>query len=50
MIALMTAPLAAIGRSVLGFLALVGRVAIFAGQSIGHIFRPPITHENSCQQ
>lgn len=38
---LLARPLATIGRSVLGFLAMVGRVAIFAGQSIGHVFRPP---------
>lgn len=36
-----TRPLATIGRVTLGFLALVGRVAIFAGQSIAHIVRPP---------
>ncbi|NDW51942.1 ABC transporter permease [Aliiroseovarius sp. PrR006] len=36
-----TKPLATIGRVTLGFLALVGRVAIFAGQSIAHIVRPP---------
>lgn len=33
--------LATIGRSVLNILAMIGRIAIFAGQSIGHIFRPP---------
>jgi phospholipid/cholesterol/gamma-HCH transport system permease protein len=37
----LTKPLATIGRVTLGFLALVGRVAIFAGQSIAHIVRPP---------
>lgn len=37
----LTQPLATIGRVTLGFLALVGRVAIFAGQSIAHIVRPP---------
>ncbi|WP_432449785.1 MlaE family ABC transporter permease [Aliiroseovarius marinus] len=36
-----TAPLAAIGRATLAFLAMVGRVAIFAGQAISHILRPP---------
>ena len=36
-----TRPLATIGRVTLGFLALIGRVAIFAGQSIAHIVRPP---------
>jgi phospholipid/cholesterol/gamma-HCH transport system permease protein len=35
------APLAAIGQSVLLLLAATGRVAIFAGQGVSHIFRPP---------
>jgi phospholipid/cholesterol/gamma-HCH transport system permease protein len=34
-------PLARLGRAVLGALAAVGRVAIFAGRATGHIFRPP---------
>jgi phospholipid/cholesterol/gamma-HCH transport system permease protein len=33
--------LAAIGRLVLGFLASVGRIAIFTGQVFSHIVRPP---------
>ncbi len=33
--------LAALGRSVMAFLAAVGRVTIFAAQAISHIFRPP---------
>jgi phospholipid/cholesterol/gamma-HCH transport system permease protein len=33
--------LAAIGRVFLNFLAATGRVAIFTGVSVGHIFRPP---------
>jgi len=33
--------LALIGRVVLQFLASIGRVAIFAGQAVTHIFRPP---------
>ncbi|MCK8483798.1 ABC transporter permease [Aliiroseovarius sp. S2029] len=37
----LTYPLAALGRATLGFLAMVGRVAIFAGQSLSHIIRPP---------
>lgn len=36
-----TAPLAALGRLVLGLLAATGRVAIYAAQIIGHLFRPP---------
>lgn len=35
-------PLAAIGAVVLGFLASIGRVAIFAGQTLGHLIRPPL--------
>ena len=34
-------PLARLGRTVLGALAAVGRVAIFAARATGHIFRPP---------
>ena len=33
--------LAMIGRSVLGMLATIGRVAIFAGHTVSHLFRPP---------
>jgi phospholipid/cholesterol/gamma-HCH transport system permease protein len=33
--------LAALGRQVLGLLALVGRVALYAGQTISHVVRPP---------
>lgn len=29
------------GRAVLGFLALVGRVTLFAVEGVGHLFRPP---------
>ena len=34
-------PLGALGRAVLSFMAAVGRVAIFSGRAISHIFRPP---------
>jgi phospholipid/cholesterol/gamma-HCH transport system permease protein len=34
-------PLAAIGRSFLGLLAVIGRVALFAGATVGHLLRPP---------
>lgn len=34
-------PIAGLGRSTLGALAAVGRVAMFAGNAAGHIFRPP---------
>jgi phospholipid/cholesterol/gamma-HCH transport system permease protein len=33
--------LAALGRQVLGLLALVGRVALYAGETLSHLFRPP---------
>jgi phospholipid/cholesterol/gamma-HCH transport system permease protein len=34
-------PVAAVGAHVLALLALVGRVAIFAGEAVSHIVRPP---------
>ncbi|MFT6605137.1 MAG: phospholipid/cholesterol/gamma-HCH transport system permease protein [Halocynthiibacter sp.] len=33
--------LAAIGRAILGLLAAIGRVSIFAGQTASHLIRPP---------
>lgn len=39
---IVTAPLAALGRTVLGFLAAIGRVSMFFAQVVGHVFRPPI--------
>lgn len=41
MAALILAPLATIGRSVMGLLAGVGRVSIYAGVTVSHLFRPP---------
>ena len=38
---LLLAPVAGIGRSVLGMLAAIGRLAMFAGSAIAHILRPP---------
>jgi len=35
------APVAAVGRSFLGFLALIGRVAIYLGAVLSHMARPP---------
>ncbi|MFK7743509.1 MAG: MlaE family ABC transporter permease [Roseobacter sp.] len=32
---------ALLGRTVLGFFAAIGRVTLYAGQTIGHLFRPP---------
>jgi phospholipid/cholesterol/gamma-HCH transport system permease protein len=37
----MTAFLAYIGRATLGFMALIGRISVFAGQTLGHLVRPP---------
>ncbi len=34
-------PVAAIGRSTMGALAAIGRIAIFAGRTASHVFRPP---------
>ncbi len=34
-------PVAAIGRSALAFLAIIGRVAIYAVQAVSHVVRPP---------
>ncbi len=36
-----TTPIAAIGRSVLGALALIGRIARFAADTLSHAVRPP---------
>ena len=41
MAALILVPLATIGRSVMGLLAGVGRVSIYAGATVSHLFRPP---------
>ena len=38
---ILTTPLAAIGRVVLGALAGIGRISIFAAQVVSHILRPP---------
>ena len=42
--------LAALGRQVLGLLALIGRVAIYAGQTVAHIIRPPFYPRELLQQ
>ena len=42
--------LARLGRAVLGALAAVGRVAIFAGSIVGHLFRPPFYPREFAQQ
>lgn len=42
--------LAALGRQVLSLLALVGRIAIYAGQTVGHIVRPPFYPKELLQQ
>ncbi len=33
--------LAALGRPVIGLLAAVGQIALFAGETVSHLFRPP---------
>ncbi|WP_435169665.1 MlaE family ABC transporter permease [Falsirhodobacter sp. 1013] len=38
---ILTTPLAALGRVVLGALAGIGRISIFAAQVVSHILRPP---------
>lgn len=38
---ILTAPLAALGRTVLALLASIGRVALFAAAVVSHLFRPP---------
>lgn len=38
---IVTAPLAALGRFVLGALALAGRIALFAAEALSHLLRPP---------
>lgn len=38
---ILTRPLALIGRQVIATLVLVGRLAIFAGETVTHLFRPP---------
>lgn len=42
--------LAALGRQVLGLLALVGRVTIYAGETLSHIVRPPFYPKELLQQ
>jgi len=42
--------LARLGRSVLGMLAAVGRVAMFAGATVSHLFRPPFYPREFAQQ
>ena len=41
MAALLSLPLAALGRAVLGLLASIGRVTLFALSALSHILRPP---------
>lgn len=37
----LTAPIAALGRAVLGLLAALGRISLFAFQTVNHALRPP---------
>lgn len=41
------APVAAIGRLVLGGLATLGRLALFGVEAVSHLFRPPSTRRSS---
>ena len=41
--------IAALGSAVLGMLAAVGRVALFAGRTIGHLLRPPFYFKEFAQ-
>lgn len=43
------APVAALGRGVLGALASIGRVTIFAGQTVSHFVRPPFYFKEFAQ-
>ncbi|MEO0990510.1 MAG: ABC transporter permease [Pseudomonadota bacterium] len=38
---ILVSPIAAVGRSTLALLAAIGRVTIYAGQTISHLIRPP---------
>ncbi|MFW2543569.1 MlaE family ABC transporter permease [Primorskyibacter sp. 2E107] len=38
---ILLSPLGALGRTMLGFLAAIGRVALFAASAVSHIVRPP---------
>ena len=42
--------LAAIGAATLAFLAAIGRIAIFAGQTVSHLIRPPFYFKEFGQQ
>ncbi|MCY4335097.1 MAG: ABC transporter permease [Litoreibacter sp.] len=42
--------LAAIGAATLAFLASIGRIAIFAGETLSHLFRPPFYFKEFGQQ
>ncbi|WP_322865674.1 MlaE family ABC transporter permease [Aquicoccus sp. G2-2] len=37
----LSAPLASLGRTVLALLAVIGRVTLFASETVSHLFRPP---------
>lgn len=41
MIAILTSPLATIGRKTLAILAIIGQITIYAGQTLSHLVRPP---------
>ncbi|WP_417602989.1 MlaE family ABC transporter permease [Primorskyibacter flagellatus] len=45
----LTRPIAVLGGNVLHLLAAIGRVVIFAGQTVSHLFRPPYYHREFLQ-
>lgn len=47
---ILTQPLASIGRGTLNSLALIGRIAIFAFETVSHLFRPPFYPREFLQQ
>ncbi|KPU84947.1 hypothetical protein JI58_00625, partial [Marinosulfonomonas sp. PRT-SC04] len=38
---ILLSPIATLGRNTIGLMAAIGRIAIFFGQTLGHILRPP---------
>ncbi|OWJ75916.1 MULTISPECIES: MlaE family ABC transporter permease [Haematobacter] len=47
---ILLSPLAALGRMVLSLLTSIGQVAIYAGQTVSHMFRPPFYFREFAQQ
>jgi phospholipid/cholesterol/gamma-HCH transport system permease protein len=47
---ILLSPLAAVGRVTLATLAAVGTIAVYAGRSVSHLFRPPFYPREFAQQ